>query len=136
MLFLERSFVRAAALDSASVPQECLLSSYGGWGGCLTRGGGGVAIARHGGYCIPLLEKKSASHIQRLLHPKAAWGRACLFAGGATPAYKKSIHNKLMLNQLLELGYLLLLALDNREKFFLLRLQFLLKRSNLFVFCL
>ena len=41
-----------------------------------------------------------------------------------------------MLNQLLELGYLLLLALDNREKFFLLRLQFLLKRSNLFVFCL
>ena len=41
-----------------------------------------------------------------------------------------------MLNQLLELGYLLLLALDNREKLFLLRLQFLLERSNLFVFCL
>ena len=41
-----------------------------------------------------------------------------------------------MLNQLLQLDYLLLLALDNREKFFLLRLQFLLERSNLFVFCL
>ena len=41
-----------------------------------------------------------------------------------------------MLNQLLELGYLLLLALDNREKFFLLRLQSLLERSNLLVFYL
>jgi hypothetical protein len=49
-------------------------------------------------------------------------GQTCSFPGGATPAYKRSIHNKLMLNQLLELGYLLLLALDNREKFFLLRL--------------
>ena len=85
---------------------------------------------------LSLLPRRGLRLTTAFSTPKAAWGRACSFAGGATPAYKKSIHNKLMLNQLLELGYLLLLALDNREKFFLLRLQFLLKRSNLFVFCL
>ena len=68
--------------------------------------------------------------------PKEAWGRACSFSGGATPTYKRLIRGELMLNQLLELGYLLFLALDNREKFFLLGLQFLLERGNLFVFCL
>ena len=69
-------------------------------------------------------------------HPTPGRGPACSFAGGATPAYKKSVHSELMLNQLLELGYLLLLALDNHEKFFLLRLQFLLEQGNLLVFCL
>ena len=59
--------------------------------------------------------QKRSFEIIACANPTEPWGLACLFAGGARIASQKSLHSELMLNHLLQLGYLFLLRLNKSE---------------------